>query len=168
VLSDGMKRRYGLGPPCKFLLRDQDGVSLSPLLLVHQDKVYMESWYYLKDAVLEGGIPFNKAYGMGLFEYQRTDPRLKEIFNKSMHHHTTMIMKKILENYTGFQGLQSLVDVGGGTGANLSLITAKYPQIKAINFDMPHVIHDAQQFPGKFGFNKCVDPGVLATLTKMP
>lgn len=104
--------------------------------------------YHLKDAVLDGGIPFNKAYGMTAFEYHGTDPRFNKVFNKGMSDHSTITMKKILETYTGFQGLKSLVDVGGGTGAVINTIVSKYPTIKGINFDLPHVIEDAPSYPG--------------------
>jgi hypothetical protein len=115
---------------------------------MNQDKVLMESWYHLKDAVLEGGIPFNKAYGMNAFDYHGTDPRFNKIFNKGMSDHSTITMKKLLENYKGFEGLTSLVDVGGGTGAIVNTIISKYPSIKGINFDLPHVIEDAPSYPG--------------------
>jgi hypothetical protein len=36
----------------------------------------------------------------------------------------------------------------GGTGAVLSMIVSKYPSIRGINFDLPHVIEDAPSFPG--------------------
>ena len=106
--------------------------------------------YHLKDAVLEGGIPFNKAYGMNAFEYQGTDPRFNKVFNRGMADHSTITMKKLLETYKGFEGLTSVVDVGGGTGAIVNMIVSKYPLIKGINFDLPHVIEDAPQFPGMF------------------
>jgi len=64
------ERLYGLTPLCKYLVKNQDGVSLAPLVLMNQDKVFMESWYYLKDAVLEGSQPFTKAHGRNAFEYQ--------------------------------------------------------------------------------------------------
>lgn len=107
----------------------------------------------MKDAVLEGGIPFNKAYGMTAFEYHGTDPRFNKVFNKGMADHSTLAMKKILETYEGFQGLSSIVDVGGGTGAVLSMIVSKYPSIKGINFDLPHVIDDAPPHPGIYEFS---------------
>ncbi|OAY59596.1 caffeic acid 3-O-methyltransferase [Manihot esculenta] len=149
TLPDGkVERLYGLAPVCKFLTKNEDGVSIAALCLMNQDKVLMESWYHLKDAVLEGGIPFNKAYGMTAFEYHGTDPRFNKVFNKGMADHSTITMKKILETYEGFQGLSSIVDVGGGTGAVLSMIVSKYPSIKGINFDLPHVIDDAPPHPG--------------------
>ncbi|WCJ27577.1 Caffeic acid 3-O-methyltransferase [Euphorbia peplus] len=149
TLPDGrIQRLYGVAPVCKFLTKNQDGVSISPLCLMNQDKVLMESWYHLKDAVLEGGIPFNKAYGMTAFEYHGTDPRFNKVFNRGMSDHSTITMKKILETYKGFEGLGTIVDVGGGTGAVLTMILSKYPSTKGINFDLPHVIEDAPSHPG--------------------
>ena len=57
-------------------------------------------------------------------------------------------MKKLLENYKGFEGVSTLVDVGGGIGATLNMIISKHPTIKGINFDLPHVIQDAPTYPG--------------------
>nr|AAD48913.1 caffeate O-methyltransferase [Liquidambar styraciflua] len=149
TLPDGkIERLYGLAPVCKFLTRNDDGVSIAALSLMNQDKVLMESWYHLTEAVLEGGIPFNKAYGMTAFEYHGTDPRFNTVFNNGMSNHSTITMKKILETYKGFEGLGSVVDVGGGTGAHLNMIIAKYPMIKGINFDLPHVIEEAPSYPG--------------------
>lgn len=45
--------------------------------------------------------------------YDRTDSKLNKIFNKGMFDHSTFAMKKILEIYGGFEGLKTLVDVGG-------------------------------------------------------
>ncbi|XP_042515055.1 caffeic acid 3-O-methyltransferase-like [Macadamia integrifolia] len=149
TLDDGsIQRLYGLAPVSKFLVKNQDGVSIAPLVLMNQDKVLMESWYYLKDAVLEGGIPFNKAHGMTSFDYHGTDPRFNKVFNNGMSNHSTITMKKILDTYKGFEGLTSLVDVGGGIGATVHMIVSKYPSLRGINFDLPHVIAEAPSYPG--------------------
>ncbi|KAL4271710.1 hypothetical protein GQ457_13G000410 [Hibiscus cannabinus] len=145
-----VERLHGLGPVCKFFTKNEDGVSLSPLHVLSHDKVVAESWYCLKDAVLEGGDPFHKAHGMDVFEYNGTDPRFNKAFNRGMSGHSTITMKKILETYDGFEGIKTLVDVGGGIGASLHLhaIVSKYPSIKGINFDLPHVINNAPSCPG--------------------
>ncbi|KAG1360878.1 caffeic acid 3-O-methyltransferase [Cocos nucifera] len=149
VDADGKPlRRYGPAPVCKWLTKNEDGVSMAALALMNQDKVLMESWYYLKDAVLDGGIPFNKAYGMTAFEYHGTDPRFNKVFNEGMKGHSIIITKNLLQFYKGFEDVKVLVDVGGGIGATLHMITSKYPHIKGINFDLPHVISEAPPFPG--------------------
>ncbi|KAK3404105.1 hypothetical protein EUGRSUZ_K00449 [Eucalyptus grandis] len=148
-LPDGRAERlYGIAPVCKFLTKNEDGVSVASLCLMNHDKVLMESWYHLKDAVLEGGVSFDRAYGMNAFEYTRTDPRFNKVFNKAMSDVSTITMKQVLETYKGFDGLKSVVDIGGGTGAVLNMIVSKYPSIKGINFDLPHVIANAPSYPG--------------------
>eukprot|EP01018_Ginkgo_biloba_P012159 Gb_36959 [translate_table: standard] len=142
------ERVYGLTPLCKYLVQNKDGVSLAPLVLMNQDKVFMESWYYLKHAVLDGSQPFTKAHGVNAFEYPAKDPRFNNVFNRAMAEHSTMLMQKILDTYPGFNDVQEIVDVGGGIGSTLNLIVSKYPHIKGVNFDMPHVVAEAPQYPG--------------------
>ncbi|XP_041026994.1 acetylserotonin O-methyltransferase-like [Juglans microcarpa x Juglans regia] len=49
---------------------------------------------------------------------------------------------------TAFNGLNSLVDVGGGNRMTLQLLVKSYEWIRGINFDLPHVVFDAAEFPG--------------------
>ncbi|GAB4858622.1 Caffeic acid 3-O-methyltransferase [Ancistrocladus abbreviatus] len=139
---------YGLASVCKFLAKNEDGVSLGAFCLMSQDKVLIESWYHLKDAVLEGGIPYERAYGMTPFEYHGTDPIFNKIFNNAMSNHSTIITKKILETYNGFEGISTLVNIGGGIGVTLNMIISKHPTINGINFDLPHVIEGAPSYQG--------------------
>lgn len=71
-------------------------------------------------------------------------------FNKGMSDLSSIVMRKILETYKGFDGLRSVVDVGGGIGAVINMIVSKYPTIKGINFDLPHVIKEAPSYRGAF------------------
>ena len=102
----------------------------------------------LKSSILEGGVAFEKAHGMKAFEYSRTDQNFNHVFNKAMYSQTTIVVKNILKFYKGFDHLKQLVDVGGGLGVTLNLITSKYPHIKGINFDLPHVVKNAPSYPG--------------------
>ena len=106
--------------------------------------------HHLKDAVLEGGVAFDNAYGMHVFEYAGTNPRFNKVFNQAMNDHSTLFMKKILEKYNGFEGVESLVDVAGGNGASSKMIISKHPSIKAINFDLPHAIQQVTPYAGKY------------------
>ncbi|XP_042486903.1 caffeic acid 3-O-methyltransferase-like [Macadamia integrifolia] len=147
--DDGhVQNLYGLTPVSKYFVPDQDGVSLAPLLLMINDKSYKESWYHLKDAVLEGGIPFNKAHGMPVYKYLGKDPSFNKICNEAMLSISLSIMKSVLEIYEGFDNVNVVVDVGGGLGENLHFITSKYPNIKGINYDLPHVIANAPEYLG--------------------
>ncbi|KAG5601230.1 hypothetical protein H5410_032600 [Solanum commersonii] len=100
----------------------------------------------LKDAILKGGVPFERMHGVNTFEYFEMDQMFSGVFNKSMFNHTTLMMKNILDKYKGFENIKTLVDVGGGLGSNLKMITTKYPTIKGTNFDVPHVVQHAPTY----------------------
>ncbi|KAM0972234.1 hypothetical protein ACFX13_020310 [Malus domestica] len=142
------QRLYSLGPVSNYFVTNEDGVSFGPMMALMQDKVVLDSWSQLKDAVVEGGIPFNRVYGKGCFEYLGLDPRFNQVFNTAMFNHTTIVTNKILHLYKGFEKITQLVDVGGGLGVTISLITSKHPHIKGINYDLPHVIKHAASYPG--------------------
>ncbi|BBG97719.1 O-methyltransferase 1 [Prunus dulcis] len=119
------QRVYSLGPVSKYFVNDEDGV-------------------------VEGGIPFNRVHGMHAFEYSGLEPRFNQVFNTAMFNHTTIVIKKLLHIYKDLEAknLTQLVDVGGGLGVTLNLITSRHQHIKGINFDLPHVINHALSFPG--------------------
>ncbi|KAF3493002.1 hypothetical protein DY000_02053116 [Brassica cretica] len=73
-------------------------------------------------------------------------------FNEAMLNHTSIVMKKILKTYNGFNSLSGgvLVDVGGGLGANLALILSRLPKLKGVNFDLPHVVSEAPKIKGNY------------------
>ncbi|KAJ4723831.1 Caffeic acid O-methyltransferase [Melia azedarach] len=140
---------YGLAPVAKYFLSNREAGSLTLLLQLIQHKTIVNMWHHLKDAVLEGGLPFDKAYGMSAVEYVGKDAKFCEIFKGSMKDFNPLFMQRILEIYKGFGGLKSLVDVGGGDGSLLNLIISKYPAIvKAINYDLAQVIEKSPPYPG--------------------
>ncbi|TKY57510.1 Caffeic acid 3-O-methyltransferase 1 [Spatholobus suberectus] len=129
------ERHYALHPKAKYFVNNEDGVSIIASFLMQHDKVLKDMWYHLTNTIQEGGLPFNNAYGMTAFEFHGTNPRLNKLFNEGMSNYSSIVMKKILETYTGFEGVGSLIDVGGGIGVG-------------VNFDLPHVIKEAPSYPG--------------------
>ncbi|XP_059457649.1 cathecol O-methyltransferase 1-like [Corylus avellana] len=147
--SGSLQRLYSLSDVSKYFVSSEDGLSLVPIMALLFDKVSLDCWSQMKDAILEGGgIAFNRAHGMQAFEYARLEPRFNQLFNAAMFNHSAIVIKYILDSYKGFQQLKQLVDVGGGLGVTLNLITSRYPHIKGINFDLPHVIQHARHYPG--------------------
>ncbi|GMI87831.1 caffeate O-methyltransferase 1, O-methyltransferase 1, O-methyltransferase 3 [Hibiscus trionum] len=146
--EDGKTQRsYGLAPVGKYFLQDEK-ISFAPLQRVFLEKYIVECWKFLKEVTLEGGLSSIKAFGKHMFELLATDDDMSKTFNRAMSVYTDLIMNRVLETYKGFEGVNHVVDVGGGVGTNLKLIVSKYPQIKGINFDLPQVIKDAVPCPG--------------------
>ncbi|CAH8392708.1 unnamed protein product [Eruca vesicaria subsp. sativa] len=147
--ENGMERVYATEPVCKSFLRDSDGYgSLVSLFMLLQSEVVFKTWTNLKDVILEGRGAFSSAHGMAIFEYMKSGGEFAEMFNRTMTEHSTMIMKKVLEVYKGFEDVNTLVDVGGSSGTTLGLVTSKYPHIKGVNFDLPQVLTNAPLYPG--------------------
>ncbi|KAK7389731.1 hypothetical protein VNO78_25019 [Psophocarpus tetragonolobus] len=55
-----------------------------------------------------------------------------QLFMAATTNCATLIMKKIIESYKGFENINKLVDVGGGLGVTLNIITSKYPHIQGV------------------------------------
>ncbi|KAL3735411.1 hypothetical protein ACJRO7_024527 [Eucalyptus globulus] len=143
-----VERLYGLTPAARYFLKDEEEGSLASLLELSFHPAPQQVWLQLDDHIIEGGNQFKKVHGISIFEFMDIDPAFNNTFNKAMAALTTIVMKKILEIYEGFEELTTLVDVAGGTGKCLNIIISKYPSIKGINFDLPHVIESAPSYSG--------------------
>ncbi|KAJ1401568.1 Winged helix-like DNA-binding domain superfamily [Sesbania bispinosa] len=143
-------RVYGISPSGKYFFFDEnsDGYLASfTSFLCHP--ALSRLWLNFKEAVVDPEIDlFKKVNGISKYEYFGKDAQLNHVFNKSMTDICSTEMKRILEIYKGYEGISTLVDVGGGHGQCLKMIISKYPSIKGINFDLPQVIENAPHIPG--------------------
>ncbi|KAL2645203.1 hypothetical protein R1flu_012790 [Riccia fluitans] len=145
-----LQRRYGATSTLKFLVDVQDADSLIPMVDLLTDSVTVTPLQFIQEAVLDRTAePFVLAYGKKNFEYMETDKRFLKVLNESMATHAQIFVKLLLdhEHYRGFEGLNSLVDVGGGVGTAMAMILEKHPNLRGINFDLPHVVANGVQAP---------------------
>ncbi|XP_028766538.1 isoflavone-7-O-methyltransferase 9-like [Neltuma alba] len=54
-----------------------------------------------------------------------------------------MVAMALRECKSIFQGLETLVDVGGGTGTTCRIISERHPNMKCIVFDLPQVVQNS-------------------------
>ncbi|KAL4285638.1 hypothetical protein HN51_053150 [Arachis hypogaea] len=148
VDGDKVERLYSLSHAAKYFLKNQSH-NLAFFSNLNCHPALTRVWVNIKDAIVDGGIDvFKKVNRMSVWEYMEKDAELSDTFNKAMAGMSATHMKKYLEAYDGFEGVSTLVDVGGGTGHCLKMIFSKYPNIKGINFDLPQVIQHATPYPG--------------------
>lgn len=93
-------------------------------------------------SLLTGETVDERVLGVPCFEYLARDKNLGEIFNRAMVAFSNVVVPAVLEAYD-FSGTKTLMDVGGGHGALVAAILAKYPAMRGINFDMQHVLEGA-------------------------
>ncbi|KAD4982146.1 hypothetical protein R6Q59_001731 [Mikania micrantha] len=66
---------------------------------------------------------------------------LSKLFNDGMACDARAAVTAVIEGCPEvFEGLKTLVDVGGGDGTALPMIVEACPWIKGFNFDLPHVV----------------------------
>ncbi|KAL0316177.1 UNVERIFIED_CONTAM: Caffeic acid 3-O-methyltransferase 1 [Sesamum radiatum] len=110
----------------------------------------MRAWTLVHEAVLDpSSEPFVKANGEGAYSYYGKKPEMNDLMLKAMSGVSVPFMKAFLNGYDGFQGVGTLVDVGGSAGDCLRMIMSKNQSIKkGVNFDLPEVVEKAPKIPG--------------------
>ncbi|KAI3833043.1 hypothetical protein MKX03_021321 [Papaver bracteatum] len=107
------------------------------------------SKWLLRDSKFNGGLPFEKAHGAEIWDFASGNPQFNHLFNDAMRCAAEIIINAVLVKYKdGFNGIESLVDVGGGTGTMITEIVKANPHIRGINFDLPHVVATAPEQQG--------------------
>uniref|UniRef100_A0A0D6QU46 O-methyltransferase domain-containing protein n=1 Tax=Araucaria cunninghamii TaxID=56994 RepID=A0A0D6QU46_ARACU len=142
-----MEMRYGLTPASKWMVKENE-TSLVPMFLMQNDGRSVAPWHHFDECVLEGGIAFERANGAHIWDYASSHLDYNRLFNEAMACSSKIVMKAVLSKYKGFDGLTSLVDVGGGTGTAIAEIVRAYPRIRGFNYDLPHVVATASKLQG--------------------
>ncbi|KAM6554898.1 hypothetical protein CsatB_015660 [Cannabis sativa] len=130
---------------------DSSIMTLAPMLISENHPWHANPWHKLSEFIREGGLaPLEKELGCLQFDFAAKNPLYNKLLNNAMAC-TARITIRTLLSHCGddlFNGVGSVVDVGGGTGRFISEIVKSYPHIKGINFDRPHVISTAPAYPG--------------------
>ncbi|KAF4397146.1 hypothetical protein G4B88_008992 [Cannabis sativa] len=136
---------YVITEASKLLLKDNP-MSVTPLLLVLLDptltKPYdvLSTWFRNDDST-----PFVTTNGMAIWDYYSHEPKLAQSFNEAMASDARLVTSVLIEKCKGvFEGVDSLVDVGGGTGTVAKSIATTFPQIQCSVLDLPHVVAGLQ------------------------
>ncbi|XP_058100625.1 trans-resveratrol di-O-methyltransferase-like [Magnolia sinica] len=139
--NNGVEEGYVITPPSS-LLRKEATVSLSAFVLEELDSSLLTNWNFLS-SWFQGNetTAFEKANGLSFLEVAAEIPEINCLFNDSMASDAQFIISIVVKEYGQvFDGLRSLVDVGGGTGAVARAIADAFPHVKCTVFDQPHVI----------------------------
>ncbi|KAL7584956.1 hypothetical protein Lser_V15G45686 [Lactuca serriola] len=143
-ISNGEEEREGylLAPVSRFLLK-QEPLSLRPFLLSMLDPVLMESWQPMSKWFQNDDVnSFYTAHGRTFWDFAGQDSRHNQLFNEAMASDARLVTNIMLRDFgDAFKNLNSIVDVGGGTGTVSKLIAEAFPHISCICFDLQHVVN---------------------------
>ena len=137
--------------PISRLLMRNGGRSMAPFVLFESNPVMLAPWHGLSARVLAKGTSsaFESANGEDVWSYVATNPAHSKLLNDAMSCDARVAVPAIIDGCPKlFDGLDSVVDVGGGNGTALRLLVKAFPWIRGINFDLPHVVSDAPDCVG--------------------
>jgi hypothetical protein len=149
VLDKVGPQRFAL-TPMGALLRTGVPGSVRPSVLFSLAESHWRPWGHLLHTVRTGETAFDHAHGTGLFEYLASHPEAGAAFNAGMLGNSPDHARLVAATYD-FSKMNVVVDVGGGRGRLLATILERYPRLRGILFDQPHVIEDARQILEEVG-----------------
>lgn len=131
---------YDLTLSSRLLLKDKVP-SLSPFVLAMLDPALATPWQFLGNWFRGNELtPFESAHGMRFWEYGHQNPEFNSLFNEAMTSDSGMMNLVIKDCKPIFEGLSSLVDVGGGTGKVARILCEAFPHLKCTVLELPQVV----------------------------
>nr|WMY23424.1 COMT protein [Stephania japonica] len=139
--EDDEQEGYVLTLSSKLLAKDH---STYPLAFVITP--FQEAWAsfskWLKVEGDGGNYPFEATHGMDVWNFMHEkNVDLRNMFNEAMAVDSRLVASVLVKECKSiFDGVTSLVDVGGGIGITAGAIAEAFPHIKCSVLDLPHIV----------------------------
>ncbi|HET9780733.1 MAG TPA: methyltransferase [Candidatus Dormibacteraeota bacterium] len=118
-----------------------DRPGLRGMTMMLSEEAY-HTWADLLFTLQTGSPAFEHRYGKSRWEWLAESPDAAREFNAAMVDATTRTSAQFLAVYD-FDGVHTVADIAGGTGALLTAILVAHPQIRGILFDLPAGVAEA-------------------------
>jgi hypothetical protein len=153
VLSEGPDGKFS-ETPLSAVLRTNAKPSLRSLAIMGGREWHGRGWSDLEYCVRTGKQALEHIYGMHVFEFFKQHPEEARVFDDTMTELSTIDGPAVADAYA-FDGIRSIVDVGGGHGFLLATILARHPEIRGTLYDAVHVVEGARNGPLKPMTERC-------------
>lgn len=143
VFTRDDQNQYGLTPFSQRLVQGAEGGANLAMLLgwVGFQPIY-EAFGDILHTIRTGESAIRGRYGLGFHQYLSQNPEVGILYEKAMES-TTASFAHTVDSYD-FSDASLIVDVGGGQGALALEILSRFPDMRAISYDLPEVIAHAQ------------------------
>ncbi|GAU36253.1 hypothetical protein TSUD_214500 [Trifolium subterraneum] len=145
VTENELEVEYMLTDASMLLLKDNP-MSTTPYVCAMLNPIMMNPWHQLSTWLKnDDSTAFETTHKMLLWDYAARDSKFNNLFNKSMACDVELVSDSLIEKCREvFNGLESLVDVGGGLGAMAKTLAKSFSQTEFTVFDLPHVVAGLQ------------------------
>ncbi|KAK3126626.1 hypothetical protein QOZ80_7AG0559530 [Eleusine coracana subsp. coracana] len=148
---------YRLTPLSRLLVDDvhvNGCTNLSPFVLAQTSRYHVRSAMHLAEWFKGGGAavddtPFTLAHGMTPWDACRRDPQINKIIMDGLGSDSQLTLDFVVTQCGEvFDGVGTLIDVGGGNGTSARVIARAFPHVKCSVLDLPHVISNIHPSDG--------------------
>jgi hypothetical protein len=135
------KEAYALAPPSELLVKGTDHCLTSMVQLITNPNLvdlynHLSKWTSGDELTI-----FETASGPGdYWGFIHQNPTHLKSFNEAMESDSHVMRLALSDCKPVFEGLGSLVDVGGGTGNTAKIICEIFPVLKCTVLDLPRVV----------------------------
>ncbi|KAG2318572.1 hypothetical protein Bca4012_055221 [Brassica carinata] len=154
-IKDGLATGYTNTPLSRrMMITKRDGKSLAPFVLFETSREMLAPWLRLSSVVsspVNGSHPppFDAVHSKDVWALAEDNPCFSEMINEAMACDTRRVVPRVSRACQDlFDGVSTVVDVGGGNGEAMGILVKEFPWIKGFNFDLPHVTDVAQVLDG--------------------
>ena len=118
--------------------------------ILYSNDVLFRLWSHLEDAVREGTPRWKQEFGIegGIFDHFFRTEEAKQTFLQGMHGLGLLSSPEVVEAFD-LSRFRQLVDLGGATGHLAIAACERYPDLRAVVFDLPQVIQVARAHAGR-------------------
>ncbi|MED6109691.1 hypothetical protein PIB30_036056 [Stylosanthes scabra] len=136
---------YGLTPASELLVEGTEYCLSSTAMFTVFDGpevvIKLGDWIH---SGKENISPLETSLGVNFWDLIHGNPERFSGFNEAMASDSQMMNLALRDCKSVFEGIESIVDVGGGNGATGKIISQAFPELKYIVFDLPSVVADLE------------------------
>jgi hypothetical protein len=141
----------GFGPtPISEQLTDRPGSMRGWALMLSRESY--QAWGALMHPLTTGEPAHDHVFGESRFDALSKDPEASAIFNMAMQRWTEQVAGVVATAYD-FGSVESVIDIGGGTGALLAGILSAHPHLRGAVFDLPSGVGATDAYLGEHGLH---------------
>ena len=113
--------------------------------ILYSNDVLFRLWTHLEDAIREGTPRWKQVFGTdgAIFDHFFRTQEAKQTFLQGMHGLGVLSSPRVVEAFD-LSRFRRMVDLGGGTGHLAIAACERYPDLRAVVFDLPQVIEAAR------------------------
>lgn len=150
IFKETTNTAYSQTPLSRLLMRSGQPHSMAAFLLLESSPPMLAPWHGLSARITSAASSaFEAAHGEDVWSYAAANPSHSQLINEAMACNARVAVSAVVDKGKDlFSGIETVVDVGGGTGTALGMLVKAFPWARGINFDLPHVVCVALECEG--------------------